>query len=77
MLFLRFYQGLSFEAIAGITGLSHSAIKMRVYRGLEKLRKFIRGNVTSGPIKVVYCYIREILLRMFKNEEEKWELFGI
>jgi len=47
LLILRFYQGLSFEAIAEITGFSISAIKMRVYRGLEKLRKYIGMNVTS------------------------------
>lgn len=41
LLVLRFYQGLSFEVISEITGLSLSAIKMRVYRGLEKLRKYI------------------------------------
>lgn len=48
LLILRFYQGISFEAIAEITGLSTSAIKMRVYRGLEKLRECIGKNVTSG-----------------------------
>jgi len=48
LLILRFYQGLSFEAISEITGLSLSAIKMRVYRGLEKLRKYVEENVTSG-----------------------------
>jgi RNA polymerase sigma-70 factor (ECF subfamily) len=42
LLVLRFYQGLSFEDIAVITGFSQSAVKMRVYRGLEKLRKFIQ-----------------------------------
>ena len=42
LLILRFYQGLSFETISEITGLSLSAIKMRVYRGLEKLRQYIR-----------------------------------
>ncbi|MFZ3056147.1 MAG: RNA polymerase sigma factor [Smithella sp.] len=45
LMILRFYQGLPFEAIAEITGLSLSAIKMRVYRGLEKLRKYIEENV--------------------------------
>jgi len=35
---LRFYQGLPFEAMAEIAGLSQSAVKMRVYRGLDKLR---------------------------------------
>ena len=39
LLVLRFYQGLSFELIAEIAGLSQSAVKMRVYRGLDKLRK--------------------------------------
>ncbi|KUG21672.1 rna polymerase sigma factor sigw [hydrocarbon metagenome] len=47
LMVLRFYQGLSFEVISEITGLSLSAIKMRVYRGLEKLRKYIEENVTS------------------------------
>jgi RNA polymerase sigma-70 factor (ECF subfamily) len=45
LMILRFYQELPFEAIAEITGLSLSAIKMRVYRGLEKLRKYIEENV--------------------------------
>jgi RNA polymerase sigma-70 factor (ECF subfamily) len=40
LLVLRYYQGLSFEAVAEITGLSLSAVKMRVYRGLEKLQKY-------------------------------------
>jgi RNA polymerase sigma-70 factor (ECF subfamily) len=40
LLVLRYYQGLSFEAVAEITGLSVSAVKMRVYRGLEKLQKY-------------------------------------
>jgi len=48
LLILRFYQGFSFEAIAEITELSQSAIKMRVYRGLEKLRKCIGEDVTLG-----------------------------
>jgi RNA polymerase sigma-70 factor, ECF subfamily len=48
LLVLRFYQGLSFEAISEITSLSPSAIKMRVYRGLEKLRKYIGKDVTLG-----------------------------
>jgi len=42
MLVLRFYQGLTFEDIAGITGLSQSAAKMRVYRALEKLKKIMQ-----------------------------------
>ena len=43
LLVLRFYQGFSFETIAEITGRSQSAVKMRVYRGLEKLRKRMEG----------------------------------
>jgi RNA polymerase sigma-70 factor, ECF subfamily len=42
MMVLRFYQGLSFEAIANITGFSQSAVKMRVYRGLATLKKIIQ-----------------------------------
>ena len=38
---LRFYQELSFEEIAEITGLSLSAAKMRAYRGLEKIREMM------------------------------------
>jgi RNA polymerase sigma-70 factor (ECF subfamily) len=41
LLVLRFYQGLSFEEIAGITGFSPGAVKMRIYRGLEKLQKYL------------------------------------
>ncbi|HET57235.1 MAG TPA: sigma-70 family RNA polymerase sigma factor [Deltaproteobacteria bacterium] len=36
---LRFYDDRSFDEIAVILGISTSAAKMRVYRGLEKLRK--------------------------------------
>ncbi|MBW2630449.1 MAG: RNA polymerase sigma factor [Deltaproteobacteria bacterium] len=38
---LRFYQELSFEEVAEISGLSLSAAKMRAYRGLEKLRELM------------------------------------
>lgn len=41
LLVLRFYQGFSFETISEITGCSQSAVKMRVYRGLEKLREMM------------------------------------
>ena len=41
LLVLRFYQGLSFEMISEITGFSQSAVKMSVYRGLEKLREIM------------------------------------
>ncbi len=42
MLVLRFYQGLPFESIADITGFSPSAVKMRIYRGLESLRQIVQ-----------------------------------
>ena len=35
---LRFHQGLSFEDVAAVSGCSLSGAKMKVYRGLEKLR---------------------------------------
>jgi len=38
---LKFYQDMTFEEIAAITGDSLSAVKMRVYRGLEKLRQLM------------------------------------
>ncbi len=44
MVVMRFYQELSFEDIARISGLSLSAAKMRVYRGLEKLRELMEGQ---------------------------------
>jgi len=39
LIVLRFYQALSFDEIAQITGLSQSAVKMRIYRALEKMNK--------------------------------------
>jgi RNA polymerase sigma-70 factor (ECF subfamily) len=36
---LRYYQGISFNEIAEILGLSQSAVKMRVSRGLVKLKR--------------------------------------
>jgi RNA polymerase sigma-70 factor, ECF subfamily len=41
MLIMKYQQGLSFEEIAEITGKTLSAVKMRVYRGLEKLKELI------------------------------------
>lgn len=38
---LKFHQGLTFEEVAAITGSSVSAVKMRVYRGLEKLKSLM------------------------------------
>ena len=40
---LRFHQGLSFEDVAAVSGCSLSGAKMKVYRGLEKLR-FLMGE---------------------------------
>lgn len=38
---LRFYQDLSFEEIATISDASLSAVKMRVYRGLDQLKQLM------------------------------------
>jgi RNA polymerase sigma-70 factor (ECF subfamily) len=38
---LRFYSGLSFEEIAAVSDASLSAVKMRVYRGLERLKQLM------------------------------------
>jgi RNA polymerase sigma-70 factor (ECF subfamily) len=38
---LRFYQDLSFEEIATILDATLSAVKMRVYRGLDQLKQFM------------------------------------
>jgi RNA polymerase sigma-70 factor (ECF subfamily) len=42
LLIMKYQQGLSFEEIAEITGKSLSAVKMRIYRGLEKLKKSMK-----------------------------------
>ena len=42
LIVLRFYQGLSFDAIADILCISQSAAKMRVYRGLKRLRVLMK-----------------------------------
>ena len=49
---MRFYQELSFEEIAEISGLSLSASKMRAYRGLEKLREMMEEQ-SSEPDKIL------------------------
>ena len=41
---LRFYQDLSFEEITMISDASLSAVKMRVYRGLEQLKQMMEGK---------------------------------
>ena len=40
-LVLRYYQGLTFDEIALVTGDSLSAVKMKIYRGLERLRRMM------------------------------------
>ena len=42
LLIMKFHQGLTFEEIAQITGKSLSAVKMRIYRGLEKLKELLK-----------------------------------
>ncbi len=44
VLILRFQQGLSFSDIAEVAGISQSAAKMRVYRGLERLRELMEDK---------------------------------
>ena len=41
---LRYLQELPFEAVAETLGVSLSAAKMRVYRGLERLRAILAGQ---------------------------------
>lgn len=38
ILVLRFYEGMGFDDIAGLTGNTLSGAKMKAYRGLEKIR---------------------------------------
>jgi len=44
MIVMRYQQELSFEEISEITGKSLSAVKMRVYRGLEQLKIMLEKN---------------------------------
>jgi RNA polymerase sigma factor (sigma-70 family) len=41
---LRYVRELPFESVASILGVSMSATKMRVYRGLEKMRELMTGQ---------------------------------
>jgi len=43
---LKFYQNLTFEEVSAITGDSLSATKMRIYRGLEKLKQLLEFDKT-------------------------------
>ena len=42
LIIMKYQQELSFQDIADITGKSISALKMRIYRGLEELKKKMR-----------------------------------
>jgi RNA polymerase sigma-70 factor (ECF subfamily) len=46
---LRFYQDLSFEDISIISDASLSAVKMRVYRGLEQLKQLMNRKIVGTP----------------------------
>jgi len=41
LIIMKYIQELSFEEIAQITGKSVSAVKMRIYRGLDKLKEML------------------------------------
>ena len=43
---LRFYEELSLQEIAGITGWNLSTVKTRLYNGLKKLRIALEGGAT-------------------------------
>jgi len=43
-LILRFYDGMAFEEIASVTGDTISSAKMKVYRGLEKIRAMMEAE---------------------------------
>ena len=45
---LRFVDDLSYEAIAAITGVGVSALRMRVKRGLERLRQLLPEEPGDG-----------------------------
>jgi RNA polymerase sigma-70 factor, ECF subfamily len=46
---LRFYEDMSFEDIASVTGDTMSSAKMKVYRGLEKLRLMMEADDFAAP----------------------------
>jgi RNA polymerase sigma-70 factor (ECF subfamily) len=43
VIILKFVQDLTFEEVANVTGDSVSAVKMRIYRGLEKMKQMMEG----------------------------------
>ena len=48
-LILRFYEGMSFEDIASMTGDTISSAKMKIYRGLEKIRVMMEADGFTAP----------------------------
>jgi RNA polymerase sigma-70 factor (ECF subfamily) len=48
-LVLRYLQGFSVRAIAGVAGASESAVKMRLKRGRETLRRAFGPEHTPSP----------------------------
>jgi len=50
-LLMRFFSGLSFEEMASVLGISQSAAKMRVSRGLERLRALLSQRVGADFIR--------------------------
>ena len=40
---LKFHQDLTFEEVAAVTGVSLSAVKMRIYRGLDQLKRLMEA----------------------------------
>jgi len=47
-LVLRFTEELSFRELAEVLGISQQAAKMRVYRGLARLREIMPGHLRDG-----------------------------
>lgn len=54
---LRFYQQKSFKEVGAALGTSEDAVKMRVNRGLEKLRKFFRKRGVSSTTAIIAALI--------------------
>jgi RNA polymerase sigma-70 factor, ECF subfamily len=48
-LILRFYEGMGFEDIASMTGDTISSAKMKVYRGLDKIRVMMEDDGFVAP----------------------------
>jgi len=44
LVIMKFYQGLSFEEISGMTGKSPGAVKMSIYRSMEKIKELMNQS---------------------------------